>query len=116
MLLPPAVEMLHDLALPVERHHQDHADPHVEGPEHLVVVDPPLRLEVVEDRRHRPGPDVDARRDAAGQDAGNVVGEAAAGDVRQAVDGAGRDQPAQRRQVGAVHLQELLPHRPVQLR
>src|SRR5664280_3391612 len=62
---------LHLLKL-VRGHDQDHADPHVEGAQHLVLGNVADLLQVFEDGRHRPGVDLDDRADALGQSAWQV--------------------------------------------
>ena len=65
---------------------QDEADAHVEDTVHLVVVDLPLALDELEDRRHVPRRAVDFAGDGLRENARNVVREAAARDVGHAVD------------------------------
>ena len=65
---------------------RDQADAHIEGAEHLVGVQASEGLQVGEERRRVPGGEVDVRGEAAGENAGEVFGEAAAGDVSEAAD------------------------------
>src|SRR5690348_4129185 len=83
-LLAGAVE--HGLAAfeAFRRDDDDEADAHVEGAQHLLLLDIAEVLEVLEDGQHRPAAEFDMRRDGAGQDAGQVLRDAAAGDVRHA--------------------------------
>src|SRR5262249_16507087 len=73
VLLADPVEVGGDFGLAVQRHHQHHADPHVECAQHLLLADPPLFLEIPEHRQDRPGAGIDAGRHAARQDARDVV-------------------------------------------
>src|SRR4029077_3487519 len=65
--------------------HEDHAQTHVEGAEHLVGTDAASLLQELEDRRHLPGSPVDARAQALGKAAGQVAEDSAARDVRRAL-------------------------------
>ena len=64
---------------------QDIADAHVEDVEHLTALHPD-GLEVFENRRHIPTAGVNDRSAVLGQDANDVTGQAAAGDVGHAPD------------------------------
>ena len=63
-----------------------HADPAVEGARHLLGLDTALRLQERHQPRLRPGIGIDLRVEALGQDARDVLEQAAAGDVRQPLD------------------------------
>ena len=65
---------------------RDHADAAIEDAQHLVVRDVALLLEPLEERRKRPAPTIDARSEVVLQHARHVPDEAAAGDVREALD------------------------------
>lgn len=64
----------------------DHYQPqaHVEGPVHLLTGDVAFTLNEVKDRRPWPGFDPKAGRESFRQDAGHVVDQPAARDVRDA--------------------------------
>ena len=68
------------------RDHHDHADSAVEHAEHLLVGHATLALQPVEQRRPWPGVAVELSRQAVGQYARHIFQQAAAGDVRQALD------------------------------
>jgi hypothetical protein len=59
---------------------------HVEGAEHVEVRDVAALLDQREQGRDDPGAAVEPRRDAIRQDAGHVLDESAAGDVRDAAE------------------------------
>jgi len=80
----------------------DHADAHVEGAEHLVGFQFAEPLQVSEERWWVPGGEIDLSGEAAGKDARQVFGEAAAGDVGEAADDFGLDEFADRAEVAAV--------------
>ncbi len=71
----------------------DHADAAVEGAQHLLVVEAASLGEPAEHRRQGPTGKVDVGGEAVWQHARQVLGQAAAGDVRQRLDGAGPDPP-----------------------
>src|SRR5262245_39904694 len=73
-------QALHPLEL-LSRNHQHHAYTHIEGPHHVVVRDIADLLHMVEYRQHRPGTCLHNGRGAFGQHAGQIVRNAAAGDV-----------------------------------
>src|SRR5205814_9288609 len=60
----------------------DEADPHVEHAEHLVVADLAALLEQTEHRRNGPRAAIDLRAGVLGQNPRQILGDAAAGDVR----------------------------------
>ena len=64
----------------------DHADAAVEHAMHLRIGDVALLLQPVEDRRARPARAFEPRLHVTGQHARHVFDEAAAGDVRHALD------------------------------
>jgi hypothetical protein len=68
---------------------EHHADAAVERAEHLVLRDRPEFSEPAEDRRHGDAREVDPRRKTPRDDARDVVGEPAAGDVGKGLDAAG---------------------------
>jgi len=72
-------------------HDENHADAHVEGLQQLVGFDFSERGQKFEDRRDRPGGEVDLRFHAGGEDARQIAGNAAAGDVRESGNPATRD-------------------------
>ena len=69
--------------------HGDHADAAVERAQHFRLGDAAGLRQPVEHRQHRDAREVDARAEALRQHARDVVGEAAAGDVRQRLDAPG---------------------------
>src|SRR3984893_8500004 len=92
-------------------HHQDHAQAHVEGPEHLVVRDPSPLADEPEDWRLCPRFPLQACPHSFWQATGKVAEDAAAGDVCRTL-------PAnrlQRVQVRAMGLEELLAKRASEL-
>src|SRR5271166_2706409 len=64
------------------RHHQHHANAHVEGAQHFVARHVADLFHVLEDGRHRPGMYLDDCAHALGQNPRQVVSDAATGDVR----------------------------------
>ena len=70
-------------ARPLGRDADEHADPHVEGAQHLVVGDVAAAREQAEDGRHLPAAEADAELEpgVGRQHARRVVDQAAAGDV-----------------------------------
>ena len=68
----------------VARH--DQPDAHVERPQHVVVRHAAGALQPPKERRHLPGGTIDDGARALGQHARQIVGDAAAGDVRHALD------------------------------
>ena len=68
---------------------EHHADAAVEDAVHLGGVDLSGFLQPAEQRRQRPGLSVEAGGEGVGQDARDVAGQAAAGDVRQPFDEGG---------------------------
>ncbi len=85
---------------------RDQADAHVEGAQHLVLLDVAEVLQVFEERRDGPTGEVDDGRGAAGQDARQVLRDAAAGDVRHAADDAGGSELPDDAEVAAVGTHE----------
>ena len=77
------------------------ADAHVEHAEHLGFVHVAGVLQEAEQRRHGPRAGVHLRVEGVGQGAVEVAGQAAAGDVRHAVDGAAEGVVVQQRADGA---------------
>ena len=66
----------------------------------------PSRCDDLEDRRHRPRARLDDDVEPLGQHARDVVVEAAAGDVRHAVDEVGVEKRLERAQVGEVRIEQ----------
>lgn len=81
------------------------ADAEVEGALKVAAGHPAECADDLEDRRRGPGRPVDPGVAAAGQDAGEVGGQATAGDVRERVDvdAGGADE---REEVGGIHAWE----------
>ena len=98
----------------------DEADAHVEGAEHFFLLHVAELLEVSEERGDFPGAEVDVGVEAFGEDAGEILGDAAAGDVGHALDessgggsvgriewgGAGGGELADNGKIGAVGAHE----------
>lgn len=82
-----ALEAQQDIGHQVLFHHQHQADTVVEGAHHLFEGNFALLLEKGENRGHGPGVPVNHRPAGLGEDAGQVVREAAAGDVADAAQG-----------------------------
>jgi len=80
----------------------DHADAHIEGLQQFVGIDFAEFGEIFEDRRNGPRIEIDDGFDAAGQDAGKIAGNAAAGDVRESGDPALGDETFERGGVADV--------------
>ena len=68
----------------VRRHHCNQSDTHVEGAQHLFLLDAAQLLQMGEDGRRRPGAGLNHGGDGLGQYAGQVFGNAAAGNVGHA--------------------------------
>ena len=68
----------------------DHAEAAVEGAQHIVGRHLADVVQPVEDARGRPGAGVEVGTQPIGQAARHVAGQAAAGDVGQSLDRAGR--------------------------
>ena len=85
-------------------------DAHVEGAEHVVERHAALRHQPREERRHRPPRQVHAGDHRRRQHARQVVGDAAAGDVRHALDELAVEHRAHEPQIGAVRLEQRLAH------
>jgi len=81
------------------RRDENHADPHVERLKQFAGVNFAELGKVLEDCRHGPGSEVNFRFHATGQHAGQVSGDAAAGDVREGGNPAARDDVFQRGRV-----------------
>ena len=83
--LAGGAQRLEDLAQAVRRHDEHHADAHVEDAEHLLALDVALLAAGSwKSVGHRPAAALDHGVGVLGQDARQVVGEPAAGDVRHA--------------------------------
>src|SRR5271163_1413009 len=89
------------------RHDKDHADAHVERLQQFVSFDFSKHGEKFEDRRNRPGGEVDLRFNASGKNARQIAGNAAAGDVRESGNPAARDDIFERGSIAQVRFQEL---------
>src|SRR6202034_1006073 len=85
---------------------RDQADAHVEGAEHLVGFEIAELLEVGEEGRWIPGREIDLSGEAAGEDAGKVLGEASSSDVGEAADDLSLNEFADGRKVAAVGAHE----------
>src|SRR5487761_1386726 len=92
-------------------HHQDHAQAHVEGAQHLVVGDLASLAYESEGRRLDPGFALEAGTKTIGQASRQVAEDASTCDVR----GAFPTQRGQRFQVRAVRLEQLLAEWPSKL-
>src|SRR5690606_34933204 len=97
-------------------HDQHHPHPHVEGAEHLFFVHTPVAHDHLELGRHRPARPVDACLEAVRDHPGQVLREAAAGNVRQGVDLPVLDQREDRLEVAPVHAQQHVGDRGIVLR
>src|SRR6266851_8448871 len=86
--------------------YDDEADAHVERAEHLVLGYVAERLQVLEEGWGLPGGEVDECAHALGEDAGEVLRDAAAGDVGHAVDDFGSGEFFDDREVAAVGAHE----------
>ena len=67
------------------RHHRAQTQAHVQGAQHLVARDSPELGDEAEDGRLGPAPGAEHGLEAVGDAAGQVAGEPAAGDVREAL-------------------------------
>ena len=95
----------------VGRAADDHADPHVEGAVHVVLRHAPDALEIAEDRVGRPGGLVDQRSGARREDARQVLGDPAAGDVREPFDEPRLEERPDHGQIRPVDAEQLLADR-----
>ena len=91
--------------------HDDQADPHVEGPHHVVAGDAAALLQPPEDRRHFPRLTSITAAVPWGSTRGRLSGDAAAGDVRHALDAPAVEQRTHERQIRAVRLEQRLCQR-----
>src|SRR5947199_2426964 len=80
----------------VSRNDDDHADSAIEHAMHLGVLHVAFALQPIENRRPRPARALDACLDVVRQNARDVLDEATAGDVRDALDPDLAHQPQQR--------------------
>ena len=87
-------------------HDDDEADAHVEGAQHLVLRDVAEVLQVLEEGRDGPSGEIDDGAHALGQDAGEVLGDAAAGDVGHAAHDCRRGELLDDGEVAAVGAHE----------
>ena len=84
----------------------DETDAHVEGAEHFVLLDIAEVLEMGEQRRNLPGGEVYDRVQTLGENARQVLRDAAAGDVGHARDKAARGELPDDAEVAAVRAHE----------
>ena len=87
----------------------DEADAHIEGAEHLVLLDIAELLQVLEDGQNRPAAELDVGGGVFGQDARQVLGDSATGDVGHAAGVIAGGQLFDEAQVAAVSLHERGP-------
>ena len=106
VLLAACVQVAREPRRVLGRNHRDHADAHVEGPQHLAALDASRAFQEAEQRRDRPAVGVDARREPGREDPGDVVGQPASGDVRQAAQLSLGERTGQRREIRAVLAQQ----------
>lgn len=88
-------------------HDEDHADAHVERLQQFVSFDFSEHCEKFEDGWNGPGGEIDLRFYTRGENARQVAGNTAAGDVRKRGNPATRDDILKRGSVAQVRLQEL---------
>ena len=88
--------------------HDQHTQAHVEGAEHFFFSDIAERLEMFEDGQDWPSAKLDHGGSAFGQDARQVLGDAAAGNVREGRHAFTGNQLADDRPVAAVGPHELV--------
>ena len=89
------------------RHDEDHANAHVERLQQLVSFDFSEHGEKFEDRRNRPGGEIDLRLYSGGKDTRQIAGDAASCNVRESGNPAARDDIFERGSVAKVRLQKL---------
>src|SRR5215470_527508 len=97
-------------------YHEEIADAHVEGAAHLGVLHLSARLDDLEDGRHRPRPRVDDGLAAFGEDAREILGDAAARHVGHGEDGHAAQELEDGLDVDARRLEELVGHRATEAR
>src|SRR5262245_38586045 len=85
----------------------DHSNPHIECPVHLAIGHAADSLEQLENRQHRPGLAIELGSGAGRQDSWNVLEQAAAGDVGEALDDALAEQAIKRAKVAPMRLEQL---------
>src|ERR1700683_1217917 len=78
-----------DLCNGVRSHDRNHADAAVEGAQQFKFSDAPLLCQPFEDRQHRQTRQIDPDAEMLWQYAGNIIGETAAGDMRESLDRTG---------------------------
>src|SRR5579859_4286006 len=69
--------------------HHHHADPHIEGAEHVIFRHLAKALDQLKDRGHRPASKTNFHAAVLGQNARGIFGEPSAGDVDERVEKAG---------------------------
>src|SRR6202140_4012593 len=84
------------------RNHDQHTEAHIEGAEHFFFSDVAEFLQMFKNGQNRPGTEFDHSRRAFGQHWGQVLGDAAAGNVRQRRDALARDHLPNDRPVAAM--------------
>src|ERR1035438_1799876 len=84
------------------RDHDQHSETHVEGAEHLFLGYVAESLQMFKDGKNGPGAKFDHGRCALGENPGQVLGDAAPGDVRQCRYAFARDHLANNRPVAAM--------------
>src|SRR5262249_32116490 len=87
-----------------------HSNPHIEGPIHLAIRHPADSLKQAENRQHWPGRAIQLGSGPVGEDSGNVLEQAAAGDVCQALNEPRAEQAIKRAQVASMGLEQLAGH------
>jgi hypothetical protein len=65
------------------RDDNDHSNPAIEGSQHFIFGDPSFARQPLEYGQHRHARKINARAESFRQNARNVVGKSAAGDMRQ---------------------------------
>jgi hypothetical protein len=85
--------MEHSVAI-VSCARDDQTNPHIEGPQHVVVGHTARSRQPCEEWRDTPRTTIDDRTGACGENARKVLGDASAGDVRHALDAAAVEQRA----------------------
>lgn len=89
------------------RHHEDHANPQVEGLQQFVCLNFSELSQIFEDARDRPGGEIDLCFDSRRQNAGQISRDAPAGDMGQSGNPAARDDILERRGVTQMRRKEL---------